>query len=112
MVGRQVSMSTPRFWLVSLAYLMASMLVSIIQGEQSFEAGVRALIDVDMGLRALYIAVKILLGAGYLRWVGHNLWQIALLIAFALGIRMFAEGTFTIVLIGAAMAWRLTKQDA
>ena len=84
------------------------MLVSIIQGEQSFEAGVRSLIDVNLNIRIAYIAIKIGLGMAYLRIVGHNLWQIALMIAFALGIRMFAEGTFTIVLIGSAMAWRLT----
>jgi hypothetical protein len=105
-------MTTKRFWIFSMGYLMLSMLLSIIVGEQSHEAGVHNLLEVDPVLNAFYAGLKILMGAAYL-WLLRNSWaEILGILAFALLVRYFAEGTFTIALIGAMMGRRwMTKTE-
>ena len=85
---------------------MLSMLLSIIVGEQSHEAGVHNLLEVDPVLNTFYAGLKLLMGAAYL-WLLRNSWaEILGILAFALLVRFFAEGTFTIALIGAMMGRR------
>jgi len=105
-------MTAKRFWIFSMGYLMLSMLLSIIVGEQSHEAGVHNLLEVDPVLNAFYAGLKILMGAAYL-WLLRNSWaEILGILAFALLVRFFAEGTFTIALIGAMMGRRwMTKTE-
>jgi len=113
-MARGEVISVRRFWAASIGYLMLSMLLSIIVGEQSHEAGVHNLLEIDPILNAFYAGLKIVLGMGYL-WILRNRWaEIAGLIAFALLVRYFAEGTFTIALIGAMMGrrWMTRSQQA
>ncbi len=105
-MARSKELKAKAFWAFSIGYLMLSMLLSIIVGEQSHEAGVHNLLEVDRVLNAFYAGLKILMGAAYL-WFLRNSWpELAGLLAFALLVRYFAEGTFTIALIGAMMARR------
>ena len=83
-MARGEVISVRRFWAASIGYLMLSMLLSIIVGEQSHEAGVHSLLEIDPILNAFYAGLKIVLGMGYL-WILRNRWaEIAGLIAFAL----------------------------
>lgn len=109
MAGGEV-MPFKRFILLSIGYLMLSMLLSIIVGEQSHEAGVRSLLDVSPALNFLYAGLKLLMAAAYMWTLRNTLTEIAGILAFALLVRYFAEGTFTIALIGAMMARRMLAQ--
>ncbi|MFY9517828.1 MAG: hypothetical protein WAP42_00615, partial [Schleiferiaceae bacterium] len=62
-------------------------------------------------VRNLYAGVKIALGLAYVRIVGFNWLWVAGLVIFALVVRTFAEGTFTVALIGAAMAYRTLGRE-
>lgn len=105
MVRGQI-ISNRQFWVFSISYLMLSMLLSIIVGEQSQEAGVRNLLEIDPLLNAYYSGLKIVMGIAYL-WFLRNTWpEILGVLLFALLVRFFAEGTFTIALIGAMMGRR------
>jgi hypothetical protein len=83
---------------------MLSMFVSIVVGEEKHALGFDPL-----GIpwvQNLYAGIKIALGLAYVRIVGFNWLWVAGLVIFALVVRTFAEGTFTVALIGAAMAYR------
>ncbi len=67
-MARGEVISVRRFWAASIGYLMLSMLLSIIVGEQSHEAGVHSLLEIDPILNAFYAGLKIVLGMGYL-WI-------------------------------------------
>ena len=113
-MARGEVISVRRFWAASIGYLMLSMLLRSIVGEQSHEAGVHSLLEIDTILNAFYAGLKIVLGMGYL-WILRNRWaEIAGLIAFAILVRYFAEGTFTIALIGVMMGrrWITRTQQA
>jgi|TARA_B110000503_G_scaffold104727_1_gene156277 hypothetical protein len=97
------------FWVYTIGYLMASMLLSIVVGEQSYEIGVKIL-EAYPVLQLAYALMKIILGLAYLMLLNRNWIEILLVLCFALCIRAFAEGTFTIVLIGAMMAQRWTSK--
>jgi len=98
-----------RFWGASIGFLMISMLLSIIVGEQSYQAGVRSLLDIDPQLNVAYSALKIIFGIIYLKILRVSWYEAFGIIAFALLVRLFAEGTFTIALIGAMMGRRVVK---
>ena len=106
-MARGEVMPAKRFWLLSIGYLMLSMLLSIIVGEQSHEAGVHNLLEIDPVLNAFYAGLKMLMGAVYLWFMRNSLLEIGGILAFALLVRYFAEGTFTIALIGAMMGRRV-----
>ncbi|MDG1252864.1 MAG: hypothetical protein P8N56_04220 [Schleiferiaceae bacterium] len=90
---------------------MMSMLLSIIVGERSHAAAVHNLLEMDPVLNAVYAGLKIIMGAAYL-WFMRNHWaEIVGLLAFSLLVRLFAEGTFTIALIGAMMGRRWVQRD-
>ncbi|MBM3434575.1 MAG: hypothetical protein FJX93_07465 [Bacteroidetes bacterium] len=92
------------FWLWSLSFLLVSMFVSIVVGEEKHALGFDPL-----GIpwvRNAYAGLKIALGLGYARAVGFRWSWVLGLVGFALLVRTFAEGTFTVALIGAAMAYR------
>lgn len=103
-------MPAKRFWAFSIGYLMVSMLLSIIVGEQSHEAGVHNLLEIDPILNAFYAGLKVLMGAAYLWFLRTSWLEMAGLLAFALLVRYFAEGTFTIALIAAMMGRRWMTQ--
>lgn len=106
MDGSQIAQGR-RFWLWSIAFLMVSMFVSIVVGEEKHALGFDPL-----GIpwvRNLYAGLKIALGLGYARAVGFKWTWVFGLVAFALLVRTFAEGTFTVALIGAAMAYRVMR---
>ena len=93
-----------RFFLWTIVFLMASMLVSIIVGEEKHALGFDPL---AIGwVRNLYAVLKIALGLAYARIIGFHWPWVLGLICFALLVRTFSEGTFTVALIGAAMAYR------
>ncbi|KRO72494.1 MAG: hypothetical protein ABR83_05575 [Cryomorphaceae bacterium BACL18 MAG-120924-bin36] len=97
------------FWLWSIGFLMLSMFVSIVVGEEKHALGFDPL-----GIpwvRNLYAGIKIALGLAYVRIVGFNWLWVAGLVIFALVVRTFAEGTFTVALIGAAMAYRTLGRE-
>lgn len=109
MDGGQIARDRP-FWLWSIAFLMFSMFVSIVVGEEKHALGIDPL-----GIpwvRNLYAGLKIALGIGYARIIGFRWTWVLGLVAFALLVRTFAEGTFTVALIGAAMAYRVMKGRA
>ena len=96
--------STRRFWLWTLGFLLVSMFISIVVGEEKHALGFDPL-----GIpwvRNAYAALKIALGLGYARAVGFRWMWVLGLVGFALLIRTVAEGTFTVALIGATMAYR------
>ena len=106
MDGGQIAESR-RFWLWSLGFLLLSMFVSIVVGEEKHALGFDPL-----GIpwvRNLYAGIKIVLGIAYVRIIGFRWAWVAGLVVFALLVRTFAEGTFTVALIGAAMAYRVVK---
>ena len=105
MVRGQI-ISNRQFWVFSISYLMLSMLLSIIVGEQSQEAGVRNLLEIDPLLNASYSGLKIVMGIAYLLFLRNTWPEILGILLFALLVRFFAEGTFTIALIGAMMGRR------
>ncbi len=93
-----------RFFLWTVAFIMVSMFISIIVGEEKQALGFDPL-----GIpwvRNLYAVLKISLGLAYARIIGFHWPWVLGLICFALLVRTFAEGTFTVALIGAAMAYR------
>ena len=93
-----------RFFLWTVAFIMVSMFISIIVGEEKQALGFDPL-----GIpwvRNLYAVLKIALGLVYARIIGFHWPWVLGLICFALLVRTFAEGTFTVALIGAAMAYR------
>ena len=93
-----------RFFLWTVAFIMVSMFISIIVGEEKQALGFDPL-----GIpwvRNLYTVLKIALGLAYARIIGFHWPWVLGLICFALLVRTFAEGTFTVALIGAAMAYR------
>ena len=98
---------TPKhFWAASIGYLMVSMLLSIIVSHQSSIAGVK-LIDTYLDIQIGYVLLKLLFGVLYLRIIRLSWYETLGLIAFALLVRLFAESTFTIALIGAMMGRRV-----
>jgi len=97
------------FWAWTIGYLMLSILLSIIVGEQSHEAGVHNLLETNVPLNVLYSGLKILFGAIYLWGLKRSILEIIGLIGFALLVRLFAEGTFTIALIAAMMGERVVQ---
>ncbi|HAB35980.1 MAG TPA: hypothetical protein DCE58_05185 [Cryomorphaceae bacterium] len=88
---------------------MVSMLLSVVVGEQSHEAGVHNLLETNVSLNVLYSGLKILFGAIYLWGLKRSALEILGIIGFALLVRLFAEGTFTIALIGAMMGERVVQ---
>lgn len=98
-------MKTTEFWLFSILYLLISMLFSIIVGEYSYDIGVKILEEYPI-MQFSYAIIKVILGAAYLMLLERNWLEILLVVAFALLVRFFAEGTFTITLIGAMMGMR------
>ena len=92
-----------------MSYLMVSMLLSVVVGEQSHEAGVHNLLETNVPLNVLYSGLKILFGAIYLWGLKRSSLEILGIIGFALLVRLFAEGTFTIALIGAMMGERVVQ---
>jgi hypothetical protein len=96
------------FWLYSILYLLLSMLFSIIVGEYSYDIGVKILEEYPM-MKVAYSGMKIVLGIAYLMFLERPWIEILFVIAFTLLIRFFAEGTFTIALIGAMMGMRFVK---
>ena len=93
-----------RFFLWTVAFIMVSMFISIIVGEEKQALGFDPL-----GIpwvRNLYAVLKIALGLAYARIIGFHWTWVLGLVCFALLVRTFAEGTFTVALIGAAMAYR------
>ena len=104
-------MKSKRFWYYTIGYLMLSMLLSIVVGQQSYESGTRNLLDTYPSLNVIYAVFKVAFAAYYLGIIKVYFWEIIGLIGFALIIRFFAEGTFTIAIIGAMMAKRITFQQ-
>lgn len=103
MDGRRVA-SNRRYWLWTLGFLLLSMFVSIVVGEEKHALGFDPL-----GIpwvRNAYAGLKIALGLVYARAVGFRWGWVLGLVGFALLVRTFAEGTFTVALIGATMAYR------
>lgn len=93
-----------RFFLWTIVFIMVSMFISIIVGEEKQALGFDPL-----GIpwvRNLYAVLKIALGVAYARIIGFHWPWVLGLVCFALLVRTFAEGTFTVSLIGAAMAYR------
>lgn len=93
-----------RFFLWAIVFIMVSMFISIIVGEEKQALGFDPL-----GIpwvRNLYAVLKIALGVAYARIIGFHWPWVLGLVCFALLVRTFAEGTFTVGLIGAAMAYR------
>lgn len=108
MDGGQIVKSTS-FWLWSIGFLMLSMFVSIVVGEEKHALGFDPL-----GIpwvRNLYAGIKIALGTAYVRVIGFRWIWVMGLVGFALLVRTFAEGTFTVALIGAAMAYRTLTRN-
>ena len=103
-------MKIREFWLFSILYLLISMLFSIIVGEYSFDMGVKILEEYPL-MQVSYSGMKIVLGVAYLMLLERNWLEITLVIVFALIVRFFAEGTFTITLIGAMMGMRFTLKN-
>jgi hypothetical protein len=100
---------TRSFWLWTSGFLLVSMLVSIVVGEEKHALGFDPL-----GIpwvRNAYAGLKIALGLGYARAVGYRWGWVVGLVGFALLVRTFAEGTFTVALIGAAMAHRTQERS-
>ena len=103
-------MKSKRFWYYTIGYLMLSILLGIFTGP-SYESGLHNLLDTYPSLHIIYAVFKVALAACYLRIIKVYFWEIIGLIGFALIIRFFAEGTFTIAIIGAMMAKRITSQQ-
>ncbi len=74
-------MPAKRFRAFSIGYLMLSMLLSIIVGEQSHEAGVHNLLEIDPVLNAFYAGLKMLMGAAYLWFLRNSLLEIGGIVA-------------------------------
>ena len=103
-------MKTREFWLFSILYLLISMLFSTIVGEYSYDIGVKILEEYPL-MQVAYSGIKIVLGVAYLMLLERNWLEITLVIVFALIVRFFAEGTYTIALIGAMMGMRFMTSD-
>ena len=109
-LGAEVKSRTASFGPGRIGYLMLSiLLLRIIVGEQSHEAGVHNLLETNVPLNVLYSGLKILFGAIYLWGLKRSTLEIIGLIGFALLVRLFAEGTFTIALIAAMMGERVVQ---